>query len=108
LKSVKCDRAQYSTHAWWCDHLTRLVFGVTLKVAESEPHKYHGKAFTELIWFSDCCGAIGPVTSAKLFKDFTFYEDKAQQVQESRFFELYRNWTLAFSITQHDGSVVFG
>lgn len=66
----------YSTYNRFREWLCRAALGVTPReVWEArESKKFDGRPFVELIDFSDCEGAIGPTTSAKLAKDFAEHE----------------------------------
>lgn len=64
------------------------------------------KAFEELINFSDCEGAIGPVTSAKLVVDFLLYKNQAEQ-QDSYFLNVYNDFLAAFQMASNNGAVSF-
>lgn len=63
--------------------------------------------FWELICFSDCEGVIGPVTSAKLAKDFAEFQSKADQHEDERFRNQYNEWRKAFEVASDDGAVRF-
>lgn len=97
----------YSHYNWWRDSLCQLVHKIDARTLADQFEQYEGKAFYELICFSDCQGAIGPKTSAKLLDDFLTYQEKAEQVQEKAFFDLYKNWITAFHIAKQDGFVIF-
>lgn len=69
-------------------------------------------AFSELIDFSDAEGVIGPVTSAKLAKDFAEHEERARSFDagpddDGFFFRKYLEWKLAFEMAAGDGMVQF-
>ncbi len=63
--------------------------------------------FRELVNFSDCEGTIGPVTSAKLAKDFAEYRDKAGESDVEWFFDKYDEWQKAFQMAANNGAVCF-
>lgn len=63
--------------------------------------------FWELINFSDCEGVIGPVTSAKLAKDFADYQEKADEHESPYFRDLYKDWRIAFETASDNGAVLF-
>lgn len=63
--------------------------------------------FWELINFSDCEGTIGPITSAKLLKDFEKYQEKANKHVDTWFLDKYLNWKKAFKIASQNGAVDF-
>lgn len=62
--------------------------------------------FWELINFSDCEGQIGPVVSAKLLKDFQAFDEKAKHKDE-HFYDLYKDFTRAFTLASDHGLVDF-
>lgn len=66
--------------------------------------------FAEMIDFSDCEGCIGPKTSAKLFKDFVEFEDRAKTFvtdDEGWFFKKYLEWKRAYEVASDGGMVRF-
>lgn len=68
--------------------------------------------FAELIDFSDAEGVIGPVTSAKLAKDFAEREERARTFvawpdDDGWFFSQYLKWKLAFEMASDGGMVQF-
>lgn len=79
-EGIECDEA-----AWNCD------FG----------------PFLELIYFSDCEGAINSKVSAKLLSDFKLYEEQASKEGEY-FYEKYKCFMEAFEIASENGVVIFG
>lgn len=67
-----------------------------------------GGPFWELINFSDCEGAIGPETSAKLAKDFAdFRERLSREAVSFGFTEGYDNFEQAFRLAADGGAVCF-
>lgn len=68
--------------------------------------------FSELIYFPDCDGAMGPEASAKLFNDFTALREQAgaygeRIARDNNFIELYDQFTRAFSMAAQGGAVSF-
>ena len=63
--------------------------------------------FYELIWFSDCEGIIGPITSAKLARDFADFQAKADAVEDDYWREKYGKWRQAFEMAAEEGAVDF-
>ena len=61
--------------------------------------------FVELLFFSDCEGFIGPVTSAKLAKDFAEWDEKAKK--DGHFYGRYKEWKKAFETASEGGCVSF-
>lgn len=65
--------------------------------------------FYELINFSDCEGTIGPVTSAKLAREFEQFTEAAKKKwgPKSWEFEVFLEWRRAFELAAGDGAVCF-
>lgn len=67
-----------------------------------------GGLFHELIHFSDCEGTIGPVTSAKLAKDFADFQDRADAFGDDYWRDKYAEWRKAFeTAAKENGAVSF-
>jgi hypothetical protein len=62
--------------------------------------------FSELIYFTDCDGVIGPVVAAKLSQDFKTFHAKAEEVGGS-FFAKYQEFAAAFDMAEDGGAVHF-
>ena len=86
---------RYSWHNSWKRQLMLIAFD--------------SSAFSELINFSDCEGTIGAAVSAKLAKDFSDYQDRANAFWDnaSECREVYADWRKAFEMAAEDGAVVF-
>lgn len=68
--------------------------------------------FAEMFDFSDAEGSIGPVTSAKLAKDFADFEERARTFaawpdDDGWFFKVYLDWKKAFEMAADDGMLDF-
>lgn len=63
--------------------------------------------FCELIHFSDCEGAIGAITSAKLARDFEKFQEAANAHEDECFSKKYREWRAAFELAANNGAVSF-
>jgi hypothetical protein len=108
----------YSGYNHWREQLAQLA-GYPAAEDGTEPTSRFGHThsagawaaksgpFWELITFSDCEGTIGPVTSAKLARDFALHQDAADAHPEECFRHLYREWRHAFELAEHGGAVVF-
>lgn len=100
----------YGGYNLWRDELAALAgfpdSGAKRGHAESAWKAASGP-FYELINFSDCEGTIGPLTSAKLARDFAEYQAKADAHPDAYFRELYRMWRKAFELAANDGAVDF-
>jgi hypothetical protein len=67
-------------------------------------------AFCELIDFPDNEGVIGPLTSAKLAKDFAEFDERARTFDaggDGWSYKQYCNWRKAFEFASDGGMVVF-
>jgi hypothetical protein len=100
----------YSGYNEWRATLCRFVHEVSPERVWEDYETYKGKPFIELIHFSDCEGAIGPVTSAKLAKDFAEWEERLKKKahrDDAWWFERYGNWKKAFELAADGGFVTF-
>ncbi|MBV6343136.1 hypothetical protein [Candidatus Magnetobacterium casense] len=97
----------YSGYNEWRSELCHRALSSSPNEVWENEGKYAGKPFVELIAFSDCEGAIGPKTSAKLSKDFTSCRDLVCDGADEYFVEKYDDWASAFESAQHDGFVIF-
>jgi hypothetical protein len=106
----------YSGYNWWREQLCQLALGVPPSEVWEDPDAHAGKPFLEMINFSDAEGAIGPVTSAKLAKDFAINEARLVTLAEQRiadpdereyFTTLLSDWRHAFELAAKDGFVIF-
>lgn len=94
----------YSGYNQWRRWLASLV-GITPEQVWNDPQP---GPFVELINFSDCEGAIGPATSAKLAADFEAWEDRAYQHATDKWnWERYCEWKQAFKLAAKGGFVKF-
>lgn len=98
-QSVSFCAGSYANYGAWRSHLAQM--------AEDGP-----SAFEELINFSDCCGVIGPQTSAKLAADFAAWQGRAEAYARLNpvvafWIEKYNDWRAAFEIAAHGGYVDF-
>jgi hypothetical protein len=97
----------YSGYNFWRDHLAKFAGHGS---AESVWHNSLTGPFCELINFSDCEGFIGPVTSAKLAKDFrdNLARAEADEHDDGYWVSKYRDWLKAFEEAAGGGVVDFG
>lgn len=97
----------YSGYNRWRATLAGLV-GTTPE-AEWEKETPSGP-FHELINFADNEGIIGPVTSAKLAKDFAEWRERAEKygrgIDDGWWWENYQEWQRAFELAASGGGVV--
>jgi hypothetical protein len=95
----------YGGYNDWRKWLSYTFLGVTPEKVWENPEKFAGKPFVELINFGDNEGTFGPVTSAKLAKDF---QDNLASVIESDSWERekYVDWQRAFELAADDGFVI--
>lgn len=100
----------YSGYGHWREQLARFA-GWPLHSEEGchAGSAWHAESgpFWELICFSDCEGTIGPVTSAKIAKDFAAYQRKANLHEDESFRERYALWREGFELAANGGAVVF-
>lgn len=95
----------YGGYNEWRRQLAEQIGGYTPESAWGG----HGGAstpFVELVNFSDCEGVIGPITSAKLARDFAAHRAKADEIG-GWFAEQYGNWQTAFEAAADGGVVIF-
>jgi hypothetical protein len=101
----------YSGYSWWRSHLAKLA-GYSAEHRGSWDVPAAGP-FVELVNFSDCEGAIGPKTSAKLAKDFADWQERADAysvtIEEDGawFASQYALWRKAFEMAAGEGVVDF-
>lgn len=100
----------YSGYNHWRQQLAELVD----TSAEDVWNGQEPPAFGELINFSDCEGIIGPVTSAKLAKDFAEWQARAEEFAAGKggyegeyWLQRYNDWRKAFEIAAGEGIVRF-
>jgi hypothetical protein len=74
---------------------------------EFNPYMTESGPFYELIWFSDCEGAIGPDAASDLFEDFLIHDHKAESLEQPYFYDQYKEWTLACSLARASGLIEF-
>jgi hypothetical protein len=96
----------YTDYGNWRDRLSLLMVGVPQETIWAYKHRYENAPFVELIDFSDCEGAFGPVTSKALAADFVHYATRIA-AEDSEFADLYRRFRLAFELASDSGFVLF-
>ena len=70
----------YAAYDGWIRRLSLMALGVEPGEVWNHPRRFRGKPFVELITFPDTGGgAIGPITSAKLYGDFVAFAAKARR-----------------------------
>jgi hypothetical protein len=102
----------YSGYGVWRNWLCQLVHGVTSEELWENIDDYKGKAFVELINFSDCEGTLGTDVCKKLLKDFSDNQDLMSELDNddeamSYFISSYYKWKEAFVYGADDGCVQF-
>lgn len=104
----------YSGYNRWREHLAVMV-GIDQDALWEDRIEQIGP-FVEIINFTDCDGTIGPATSAKLFKDFAEWLDRAEAHAKSFtddsdsqdwWISRYRNFMSAFALASDGGAVKF-
>jgi hypothetical protein len=107
-----CDAGSYSSYNEWRRRLCRFAHGVEPEEVWRKPRRYRGKAFVELIDFTDCDGRIGTAVSAKLAQDFRDHEKRAADYASTLergddWSELYQDFARCFELAAQDGAVRF-
>jgi hypothetical protein len=97
----------YSGYNAWREMLCEMVYDALPIILWEHPDEFKGEPFYELINFADNEGAIGPIVSAKLAKDFADYQAKADQHEDEFFRDLYSKWRTAFEMASENGVVIF-
>lgn len=116
----------YSVYSMWRNELARMAE----YPPEPNPRRpesayvegawgYEEGEFIELLYFSDCEGALGTATSAKLAADFAEFDDLAKShvpitsageeacYGKTWFYDLYTNFRKAFELASDRGAVRF-
>jgi hypothetical protein len=108
-KTISFRAGSYSGYNRWRSHLARMLGTTDRDIwRENKPGP-----FVELIHFSDCEGFIGPLTSAKLARDFFEWKDRAVAFADALgaerdwWLELYHRWQDAFGLASAGGVVDF-
>ena len=121
-EELRFRAGSYSGYSDWRRELSRLIQGREPEAVWGDPQG----PFAELIYFSDCEGAIGPITSAKLARDFhahyaavkaanpvlvarTIFRPECAPSEERAawFVPAYEAWMRAFDLAAQDGFVIF-
>lgn len=98
----------YSGYNRWREWLCQSMLGVEPTEIWSNPEKWAGKPFFELIHFPDDRGVIATTVCGKLAIDFLTYQDRARKADMEGFnFRLYEKWATAFILTTGRGIVEF-
>lgn len=99
----------YRNYGAWRSLLSRAVLGEDADEIWRNPGLYAENPFLELIDFADNEGAIGPVVSEKLAKDFAKHRETFAMATDVRQFDLdqYDWWAKAFDTVAGNGFVYF-
>jgi hypothetical protein len=109
----------YSGYNQWRDWLCNIIHGISARELWDRIEEFKGTAFFELIYFSDCEGAIGSIASKKLYKDFLDNQEIVNIWAKHKTadpyavwivdynVELYTKWLLAFKMASDNGAVCF-
>jgi hypothetical protein len=102
---ISFHAGSYGGYNDWRKWLCWTFLGVGPAKVWDNADQFAGKPFVELINFGDNEGAFGPVTSAKLAKDF---QNNLASVIESESWERdrYIDWQRAFELAADDGFVI--
>jgi hypothetical protein len=122
-EQVRFRAGSYTGYNGWRRHLCRMALGVEPETVWTDPERYQGQPFVELIDFSDCEGCIGPLTSKKLAGDFAAHAARAAayarehgagrpaasepDVVQPWWLEAYGKWQEAFTLAADQGFVLF-
>jgi len=95
----------YGGYNAWREWLSKKFLGVDPQQVWDAPERFAGRPFVELINFADNEGAFGPVTSAKLAKDF---QEHASELKRDDDWNVrkYLEWQKAFELASDEGLVV--
>ena len=104
------EAGSYSGYNEFRDELSELALGISADKLWTNPDPHMGKPFVELLLIPPYANAIGPVTSAKLLKDFNCYLAAARKRWRSKstawLLENYMDFRRAFQIAKGNGFVV--
>ena len=116
-ESTSFGPGSYGTYNGWRANLAQSILGIDPQEIWMACESFVDKPFVELICFSDCEGAIGSDTSAKLAKDFSDHAEKARQWAEEYFagwkdeidwwVYVYESFQRAFEVAAQGGFVMF-
>jgi hypothetical protein len=117
-KSFGFRAGSYSGYNWWRNELSLFALDEEASNVWVEPRSFRGKAFWELIDFTDCGGRIGTTVAAKLAADFTAHAKRAArhaptiEMAENPdagtyWLETYRDFATALKLAARDGALTF-
>lgn len=100
----------YGGYNAWRAWLCKATLNVEPREVWSNPNRFEGKPFIELIDFADNEGCIGPKTSAKLAEDFMNSRSQLENHDstDEHDMTLYDEWAKAFGVAAGSGCVEFG
>lgn len=96
----------YGGYNNWREWLSKKFLSVNPQEVWNAPEKFTGRPFVELINFADNEGTFGPVTSAKLAKDFQQHSAEIEDRDDHFFVRKYMEWQKAFELASDEGLVV--
>lgn len=94
----------YGGYSAWRNELAKMIGFESAKAAYADPKP---GPFIELINFTDCDGAIGPLVAAKLAADFDAHAEAAKASSYPGFWRLYDDFRIAFHLAADSGAVHF-
>jgi hypothetical protein len=109
----------YGGYNFWREELARLAgyeaipytrYGTTEMRHDAAVWNGATGPFSELINFTDCDGLIGPVTAAKLAKDFAEFDERAKTFESEgrrNFYECYCEFRASMDFAADGGAVQF-
>lgn len=105
LPGIRFHAGSYEGYNSWRAWLCQYALGVQPELVWKAPEDFAGRPFVELVNFADNEGTIGPVTSAKLAKDFANHHPPP--ASDGYYVEKYDEWHRAFTLAANDGCVMF-
>ncbi len=103
--SYNFHAGSYSGYNEWRSWLCETFLEIPPSYLWEHPEIFVGKPFYELINYADNEGDIGPIVSAKLFKDFIVHADKISSYADDWRRQKYHDWMRAFELGADQGVV---
>lgn len=106
---LHCRIGSYTGYVTWRRRLCEILYDITFNDFLDRTDFFEGRAFSELLNYSDCEGVFGPDTSKKLYQDFCEYEDLIPHFRNQRidwFWKVYNKWKEGFEVASSNVGVV--
>lgn len=97
----------YGGYNQFREQLCQAALEVSPEAVWDDLDAYAGQPFFELVNFTDCDGAIGPTTCAKLARDFADGEETVRPELEEWAQNTYRRFREAFEAAAGNGFVIY-